>query len=97
MLAHCDWYRDTVSKTWIRTSDSGVFERAYALIENDKTQLQSDFEKNYQKWDNIRNNGDFANELSTPARKCKNEAEAADFLLKWLKSRVGFMDSEFRK
>lgn len=97
VLAHCDWYRDTVSKTWIRTSDSGVFERAYALIENDKTQLQSDFEKNYQKWDNIRNNGDFANELSAPARKCKTEAEAADFLLKWLKSRVGFMDSEFRK
>lgn len=35
--------------------DSGVFERAYAMIESDKTQYQNAFTRNYRKWNNINN------------------------------------------
>ncbi|MDO4863651.1 MAG: CotH kinase family protein [Ruminococcus sp.] len=97
VLAHEDWYRDIVKSTWTRAYDSGVFERTYQLIENDKTTLENDFAKNYQKWDNIRHNEAFVNELSSPARRCKTEAEAADFLLEWLRSRVDFLNSELHE
>jgi hypothetical protein len=36
-------------------------------------------------------------ELSAPAAKCKNEAEAADFLLEWLKKRVDFLNSQWHE
>ena len=97
VLAHEDWYRDMIYKTWTRAYDDGVFERTFDLIENEKTRLENDFLKNYKKWNNILHNEEFANELSSPARRCKNEAEAADFLSKWMRSRVDFLNSEFHE
>ncbi len=97
VLAHEDWYRDIVKSTWTRAYDNGVFDRTVELIENDKVQFRDDFEKNYQKWNNIKNNGDFVNELSAPARKCRTEEEAADFLIEWLENRVEFLNSEFHE
>jgi hypothetical protein len=97
VLANEDWYQDIVRKKWSEAYDNGVFERTFQLIENDKNTLKNDFEKNYQKWDNIRHNEDFENELSAPAEKCKNEAEAADFLLEWLKKRVDFLNSQWHE
>ena len=86
-----------IYKTWTRAYDDGVFERTFDLIENEKTRLENDFLKNYKKWNNILHNEEFANELSSPARRCKNEAEAADFLSKWMRSRVDFLNSEFHE
>ena len=97
ILAHEDWYRDIISKTWTKAYDNGVFDRTYELIETNKSSYENDFKKNYKKWNNIIENDYYVNELSSPARKCKNEAEAADFLLKWLKSRVDFLNSEFHE
>ena len=97
VLSHEEWYREMISDTWSQAYDSGVFDRTYELIKNDKTTLKNDFEKNYQKWNNIKNNKDFVNELSSPARKCKTQTEAADFLLEWLEKRVEFLNSEFHK
>ena len=95
VLANCDWYQEMVRNTWTKAYDSGVFERAYQLIEKYKNDYKSDFEKNYKKWNNIINNEDFVNELSSPAKKCKTEEEAADFLLEWLRNRVDFLDSQW--
>jgi hypothetical protein len=97
VLANTDWYQDIVRKTWSKAYDGGVFERTFKLIENDKTKLEADFIKNYKKWNNIIDNGDFADELSDPARSCMNEAQAADFLLKWLRSRVDFLNSQWHE
>lgn len=95
VLANEDWYRDIVTTTWTRAYDSGIFERTCQLIESDRERLRADFSKNYRKWNNIINNDDFANELSAPARKCRTQEEAADFLLKWLQSRIDFLNSEW--
>ena len=82
---------------WTIGYDSGVFGRSVELIEKEKVEFRVDFEKNYQKWNNIKNNGDFVNELSAPARKCRTEEEAADFLIEWLENRVEFLNSEFHE
>jgi len=95
VLANCDWYQEMVRNTWTKAYEDGVFQRAYQLIEKCKTEYKGDFEKNYKKWNNIIDNEEFVNELSYPAKKCRNEEEAADFLLKWLRSRVAFLDSQW--
>ena len=95
VLANCDWYQEMVRNTWTKVYNDGVFEHSYQLIEKYKKDYRSEFEKNYKKWNNIINNEDFVNELSSPAKNCRNEEEAADFLLKWLRSRVDFLDSQW--
>lgn len=95
LLAHEDWYQDMIKKTWTKAYDSGVFERTCKIISDDSSTLQNEFEKNYSKWNNIKNNMDFVNELSTPAKKCKTELEAAEFLLSWLTSRVNFLNEQW--
>lgn len=97
VLAYEDWYRDMIKETWTEAYDSGVFDRAYAMIENDKNNYADAFDRNYDKWDNLRNNGSFAGELSSGAARCKTHAQAADYLNKWLKSRVEFLNKEFHK
>lgn len=55
VLAYEDWYRELICDKWTKAFDSGVFERAYAMIESDKTQYQNAFTRNYRKWNNINN------------------------------------------
>ena len=61
----------------------------------DPVVIMPQIHKNYKKWNNIKNNTLFVNELSEPARKCKTEKEAADFLLDWLNSRIEFLNDQW--
>ena len=97
VLMHEDWYQDIIREKWSKAYDSGVFERAYEMIEHDKTAYQQAFERNYGKWNNIINNNAFAEELSLKASECKNHAEATDFMLEWLHSRVDFLNEYWHK
>lgn len=95
VLAYQDWYQDVIRDTWTAAYDAGIFGNACMMIESDSAALKNEFTKNYDKWNNIRNNDAFANELSAPAAKCRNEAEAAEFLAKWLRSRIEFLNSQW--
>lgn len=97
VLAYEDWYRELICDKWTKAFDSGVFERAYAMIESDKTQYQNAFTRNYRKWNNIINNSAFRTELSRQAAACKNQGEAADFLLIWLQDRVAFLNEQWHQ
>ncbi len=97
VLMYEDWFQDIIRDKWIKAYDDGVFERAYEMIENDKTSCAEAFDRNYDKWNNIINNGSFSNELSHEAASCKTQGEAADFLSEWLKSRVEFLNGHWHK
>ena len=86
-----------VKKTWTKAYDNGVFTRTIDMVKNDSSQLQDEFKNNYQKWNNIIDNGEFANELSEPAAKCENQLEAGEFLAEWLTIRVDFLNSQWHK
>ena len=94
VLAYEEWYRDMIKEKWTSIYDSGVFTRAYDMIETNKTQYSEEFDRNLNKWKSI-NNDSFRNELSLNALRCKNQAEAADYLNRWLKSRVEFLNSQW--
>ena len=95
VLVYEDWYQDLVRETWTRAYDSGVFERCFEMIADDSARLRDEFEANYAKWDNIRHREAFEAELSEPAKSCRTQAEAAEFLLQWLGSRVAFLNSQW--
>lgn len=97
VLAYEDWYRDMIKETWTSAYDGGVFTRVLDMLENDKNNFADAFERNYDKWDNIRKNDSFRNELSQGAAKCKTHAEAVDYLKNWLTNRVEFLNGEFHK
>lgn len=94
VLAYEDWYQEMIKAKWTGIYDSGVFTRAYEMIETDKTQYSEAFTRNYDKWKNL-NHDSFASELSKEAAHCKNHAEAADYLNRWLQSRVEFLNSQW--
>ena len=95
VLAYEDWYQEIIREKWTNAYDSGVFTDAYDMIENDKNQYRSAFERNYEKWNNLINNESFAGELSDKAARCKTQEEAADHLSEWLKSRVDFLNEQW--
>ena len=97
VLAYEDWYQDIIKEKWTKAFDNGVFTKTIKMIQDDASQFQDEFKKNYKKWNNIINNEEFANELSKPASKCKNQLEAADFLAEWLTNRVDFLNSQWHK
>ena len=95
VLAYEDWYQSLVRDTWTRIYESGVFSRCSDMIAADAAQLRAEFKKNYAKWDNIRYRQGFEHELSEPAKNCRTEAEAAEFLRQWINSRVSFLNSQW--
>jgi hypothetical protein len=97
VLIYEDYMQDVIKKTWTEAYDAGVFDRAYAMIAEDKTKFQPAFSRNYNKWNNIIDNAPFVKELSPLAAACTNQEEAADFLLEWLQSRVEFLNGEWHE
>lgn len=97
VLIHEGWVQEAIRETWTEAYDAGVFERAYAMIEEDKVEFADAFTRNYERWNNIIDNDAFAGELSWRAAACKTQAEAAEFLLEWLQSRVEFLNGQWHE
>ena len=96
VLMYQDWYTDIIKEKWTAAYDGGVFTRASEMIEKDTNDLAPAFERNYDRWDNIRNNDD-AGEWNRYVRACKNHSDAAEQLNEWFKKRVDFMNSSWHK
>lgn len=94
VLAYEGWYREMIKEKWTSVYDSGVFTRAYDMIETNKTQHQKEFDRDLKKWRSIYQDS-IRKELSPNALRCKNQAEAADYLNRWLKSRVEFLNNQW--
>ena len=90
-------FQELIKEKWTKVYDDGVFDRTLKLIEKDSTELEDEFRKNYQKWNNIIVNTEFVKELSEPAKACMNELQAAEFLTSWLQSRIDFLNSQWHK
>lgn len=92
VLMHEDWFQELISDKWTTAYDSGVFERAYTMITEDTERYSEAFARNYEKWNNLSDKSAFASELSTKSAQCQTHAEASEYLLEWLKSRVEFLN-----
>lgn len=91
VLMNEDWFREIIREKWTAAYDGGVFERAYTAIEQDARQYASAFERNYERWDNLRHN-EAANEWTACVRKCRTHQETTEYLEEWLRKRVEFLN-----
>lgn len=95
VLANTDWYQELVKDSWTAAYDDKVFERALQMIETDAANCATAFAKNYERWNNIINNGAFVNELSARAASCRNETQAIEYLTDWLERRINFLNEQW--
>ena len=96
VLMYQNWYTDIIKEKWTAAYDDGVFERGIKMVQDDASEYAAAFERNYEKWDNIRNN-EAGNELCAAAAACQTQAECAAYLADWLGKRVEFMNGEWHK
>lgn len=97
VLAYEDWYQDIIKEKWTEFYDTGVFTRVCQMVESDKDVLEDEFQKNYRKWHNDILKDEFGFELAEEELQCTNEKKSAERLLKWLNSRIDFLDSQWHK
>lgn len=91
VLAYEDWYQTMIAEKWTKLYDSGAFDRLYTMLEADRERGAAAFDRNYERWDNIKHSS-FAFELSLQSASCTTWEEATDFLINWLKNRVNFLN-----
>ena len=96
VLMYQDWYTDIIRDKWTAAYDDGVFERGIQMIKDDTANFAAAFDRNYEKWDNIRHN-EAGNELCRAAAACKTQAECAEYLASWLTTRVEFLNGQWHK
>ena len=96
VLMYEDWFQAYIRSAWTDAYDSGVFDRALAQIQTDTAQYADAFTRNYERWDNLKNNA-AADELSPRSAKCRTHEEAADWLHEWLTMRVEFLNAHWYK
>ncbi len=91
VLMQEDWFRDIIREKWTAAYDEGLFSQAATDIRELAAAHEAAFARNADRWDVYRNN-EAASELCRRAKKCKNEAEAADYLAEWLETRTAFLN-----
>ncbi len=94
VLVNEDWFINEVKERWTEIYNGGTFDRAYEMIKSEYTTYEAEFNRNYEKWDNIRHN-DAANELCWRAAMCTTQPLAAGYLRDWLESRVDFLNTQW--
>ncbi|MBQ4156636.1 MAG: CotH kinase family protein [Clostridia bacterium] len=95
VLIYEDWFREIIMEKWTEAYDAGVFDNALCMISDDAERYADAFTRNYDKWNNLIDNGEFAHELSQASKQCVTHKEAADSLYAWLKARIDFLNEQF--
>ena len=95
VLMYEDWFQEIIAEKWTAAYDAGVFSRVLEMIGRDAEQYSDAFARNYDKWDNLVHNEEFAHELSPMAARCSTQQEAAAHLQWWLERRVDFLNAHW--
>lgn len=95
VLMYMGDYQAVIKDKWNKAYDSGVFTRGIEMISTDTDTLADAFERNYDKWDNIKNNSAYVGELSWQAAACTTHKDAAAYLADWLTLRVEFLNGQW--
>ncbi|MCR5806411.1 MAG: CotH kinase family protein [Oscillospiraceae bacterium] len=97
VLMYEDWYTDIIREKWTRAYDSGIFDSTLEMIESDISTYQKAFDRNFERWDYEANKWIVIGELSEPAAHCNSQQESAEWLHKWLASRIEFLNEQWHE
>ncbi len=91
VLMHEEWFRDIIRENWTEAYDSGVFERASDMVNDDWTKYEKAFLQNEERWDSLHGNT-AKDEWAREVRRCGTLEEMKDHLSYWLDTRVEFLN-----
>lgn len=95
VLLNADWYEQLVKERFAKAYDEGVFDKVIEDLTTVSETHEEAFTRNYDRWDNIRNN-EAAGELCSAAKRCKTQMEAAEYLASWLTTRIAFLHDAWK-
>ncbi len=96
VLMYEDWFQDIIREKWTAVSDSGAPARTVEMILSESETLHDAFERNYKRWNNMKDKSVIINELNQFSGGVNSQQEAADQLAGWLSDRIEFMDSKWK-
>ena len=96
VLMNADWFREMVKDRWMRIYDSGLFDKTCAMIREDSEKYSEEFNRNYEKWDNILDDR-IIDELTDRAKECTTQQEAAEYLEEWISNRAEYLNGYWGK
>ena len=93
VLMQEDWFREIIAEKWVTLYDSGVFDEAVQAVRADSAAYREAFERNYRRWDNLRDKSAIIDELNWETASLRTPAEAAEQLARWLEKRIRFLNA----
>ena len=92
VLMQEEWFRDIIAEKWTALYDSGAFSGTVGMIRSDSEKYKDAFTRNYERWSNMRDKSPLDYELNRQAFACRNHAESAEQLARWLEKRIDFLN-----
>lgn len=94
VLANEGWFQERVRARWAELKAAGVPERALALIGEHREAFAAAYQRNYERWPQRITEGN--HELIDELNACTSQEQAADYLYRWLSTRLDWLDSQWR-
>jgi spore coat protein CotH len=94
LFADEPWFLDMVKARWAELKAQGLPEKTLSLITTLTDTYADDFARNYDRWPIriIEGNHELVEELN----RCHSQAEAADYLTRWLRARFAYLDERWQ-
>ena len=94
LFADEPWFLDMVKARWAELKAQGLPEKTLSLITTLTDTYADDFARNYDRWPIriIEGNHELVKELN----HCQSQAEAADYLTRWLRARFAYLDERWQ-
>lgn len=94
LFAGEEWFLRLVKERWAELKSQGVPEQALALIAAHRDIYAGAYARNYARWPERIAEGN--HELIETLNACRSQAEAADYLTRWLTERLAYLDSQWQ-
>lgn len=94
LLANEQWFKELVKQKWNELKQAGVLDNALKLSVYHKVTFEEYYNRNYEKWTKRVTGGN--NEVVSEINTYTTQAQAADYQYRWLKSRLLYLDSQWK-
>lgn len=98
VFVNCDWFQKLVREKWNSMQKDKILSKLVANIDFATKNYKSNFKADNKRWGHVGiNNPEVSHEYCEESLACKNQADAAKRLKKWLTTRFKYLDSVWAK
>lgn len=94
LIASQSWFKEMVRARWQELKEKQLPEKTLQFILDMQARYAPDFERNYQRWPERIKEGN--HELVEEINQYTSQAQAADYLYRWLENRFRYLDQHWQ-